>query len=221
MLLAGLAVLLGTGLFVRYRMHEAAERQVQACRDRVCPDDRLPSYDTQRLALFKVNGQFFTVARDYGGFNATLRFYWPGGQPANAPLPAPPGAGLVEVFLRSEPVPDKDSGYRLIQLAQQRGWIARRELIGPGNERLYMRHVVGPDGYWMDTVVYYVARDLTGPDGLPPTATCGIGRDSVGGTLFQWRPGIWAGTRWDAASCNDFPAIYRELQVALQHIQEL
>lgn len=80
--------------------------------------------------------------------------------------------------------------------------------IGPST----MKHVIGPSGYYIDHVTYYVATQLKGMDGLPPIASCSHDHPSNGGgTGFMWQPGIWMGTRMNQKHCADWPEIYQEI----------
>jgi len=57
-------------------------------------------------------------------------------------------------------------------MAEQQGWIAERRTVRPGLEALRMKHVVGPHGYRIDHVTYYIATEMRDWDGLPPVGTC-------------------------------------------------
>jgi hypothetical protein len=195
-----------------------------------------PKYDTNSEVATKLNGQWFVGPKEYGVISGSLGFFWPSKTPANkehaereAPEFVPSGQGRssnfydvgIEIFLRSNDFPAAPIGYQLIELAQKNDWIASRALLRPGLEQIKMKHVMGPRGYFIDHVTYYVALGKTGSDGLPPVATCNHdGPSNAGGTGFMWRPGIWVGTRWNQKHCADLPEIYQEVVRVLSLLKQ-
>ena len=230
----GLAVsllMVACGPSEKQKAQFAEEKRVH-CLERSCEGDVEPAHDTSKEFAFKLKGQWFIGPREYGGYGGSLAFLWPSKTPARkanaskeAPEFVPSSAGVtsnfyevgIEIFLRSNNIPPEPHGYALIALAQAKGWIASRNQMRPGLDVIQMRHVVGPDGYFIDHVTYYVATQLKGLDGLPPVATCAHARsDGSGGTGFMWQPGIWAGTRMNQKHCADWPEIYIETVRVLQ-----
>lgn len=201
----------------------AEERRIE-CLDKICEGDVAPKVNVDQFAM-KLGGQWFVGPREYGGYGGALAFYWPsktpkGGRPDRAQYPER-GSDFydvaIEIFLRSNNIPPEPWGYRFIELAQANNWIASRKMLRPGLEAVQMKHVIGPQGYSIDHVTYYVATELRGVDGLPPIATCdNLRPDSTGGTGFMWRPGIWVGTRMNQKYCVDWPEIYLETVRVLQ-----
>jgi hypothetical protein len=202
------------------------------CLDKLCEGDVAPKFDSSKEFAFKVNGQWFIGPKSYGGYGASLAFFWPSKTPArganahkDAPEFFPSSAGVtsnfykvgVEIFLRSNNVPGEPFGYKLVEQAQRNGWIASRNELRPGLQVIRMKHVIGPSGHYIDAVAYYIATGLKGADGLPPVATCSFDlSDGGAGTGFMWKPGIWAGARTNPKHCTDWPEIYLEISRVLQ-----
>jgi hypothetical protein len=240
---AGLVLLVCAGLGLWFwrsleaGRERAREQYREHCLDNVCEGDVVPKYDPIKEFAFKLNGQWFIGPREYGGYGGSLAFFWPSKTPRNrihaerdAPEFVPSAAGrssnfydvAIEIFLRSNNIPLEPRGYKLIELAQTSNWIASREQVRPGLEAIRMKHVIGPRGYSIDHVTYYVATQLKGVDGLPPVATCDNSRaDGSGGTGFMWQPGIWAGTRMNQKHCADWPEIYLEIIRVLQLLRRV
>ncbi|MGE0098239.1 MAG: hypothetical protein AB7S86_07800 [Hydrogenophaga sp.] len=203
---------------------ELAEKRRIECLDTFCEGDVEPLRDKVREVALKINGQWYVGPTEYFARRSGAVFYWPGRQPAYSPGDFPPGVKgrdfydvAIEVFLRSNNIPPEPRGYKLIELAEANGWIADRRQIKPGLEAIRMKHVQGPDGYYIDHLTYYVATDLKGSDGLPPVAGCNHDQKSYGGgTGFMWQPGIWAGVRMNQRHCVDWPEIYSEVTRVLQ-----
>jgi hypothetical protein len=227
--------LYGCGPSERRKAELAEQRRVE-CLDKICEGDVVPAVDRLKLQTFKVNGRWFTVPKEYGGYDGTIGFFWPSKVPANkesaekdAPefIPSGPNRNSnaynveIEIFLRSNNIPPEPRGYKLIELAQQKGWIAERKTLRPGLDAIRMKHVLGPSGHVIDHVTYYVATEQKGFDGLPPVATCNHDNpQNGGGTGFLWKPGIWIGTRWNQKHCADWPEIYQELVHVLSLVKE-
>ncbi len=207
-----------------------AEKQRVECLDKICPGDTEPTRDYKSEVVFKVNGQWFVMPKEYGSPNfGALGFTWPSRTPLAADRTPPEkktsGDGYdysIEIFLRSNSIPSAPHGYALIQLAEKKGWVAARKTLRSGLDQIQMKHVIGPQEQYIDHVTYYVATELTGLDGLPPVATCN--HDNVnnsGGTGFIWRPGIWVGTRMNQKHCADWPEVYQETMRVLSLLLEV
>jgi hypothetical protein len=223
-LLAGLvaAVLLSScGPSGRETSLSAAE----ACLDAWCQGDVAPPFDPATQEVLKLNGKWFVGPKKYftRGHNGAI-FYWPSKTPmaGSAPgVPIPEGAQpfseiAIEILLRSYSIPPEPRGHRLIGLAQKNGWIKSRLVLRKGLERIEMKHVKGPAGYFIDHITYYVATDLVGPDGLPPVGGCNHSLpDGGGGGGFMWQEGVWAGIRMNQKHCADWPEIYQEVSRVL------
>ena len=226
--LAASLLLVACGPSEKQKAQFAEEKRVH-CLDHWCEGDVEPKHDTLKELALKLNGQWFIGPREYfsTGINGAS-FEWWDHKPSSASMKrseeaqalAVAGKGYdfsIEIFLRSNNFPPEPHGYALIALAQANGWIASRNQVRPGLDVIQMRHVVGPDGYFIDHVTYYVATQLKGLDGMPPVATCAHARsDGSGGTGFMWQPGIWAGTRMNQKHCADWPEIYLETVRVLQ-----
>lgn len=208
------------------------ERQRTHCLDRICPGDKEPQRDVANDALLKLNGRWFIGPRRYfsSGMNGAA-FYWRDHKPASRGEPLPREHGLasaysdeetISIFLRSYNFPVAPHGYALIQLAAEKNWIAERRSLRPGLDQIRLKHVIGPDGHYLDNLTYYVATDVTGLDGLPPVAACNHddARNS-GGTGFIWRVGIWADIRMNQKQCADWPEIHEETMWVLSLLREI
>jgi hypothetical protein len=200
---------------------ELAEKRRIECLDTFCEGDVEPLRDKVREVALKINGQWYVGPSYYfsTGMNGAA-FYWPS-KKNREDVPqherAAPHEHTIEILLRSNNIPPEPRGYKLIELAEANGWIADRKQIKPGLEAIRMKHVQGPDGYYIDHLTYYVATDLKGSDGLPPVAGCNHDLQSNGGgTGFMWQPGIWAGVRMNQKHCADWPEIYSEVTRVLQ-----
>lgn len=204
------------------------------CLDKVCEGDVLPKYDTMRYTLFKRGGQLFLAPQEYGGTSGVLQFFWPSKTPANkyggekdAPefTPSKPGQNSnfydvgIEIHLRSTSFPSEPRGYRLIEMAQAKDWIANRTTVRKGLDQVRMKPVPGPDGRRIDYVTYYIATEIKGLDGLPPVGVCSHDDSrNGGGGGFMWRDGVFAGISMNQKHCNDWPEIYTEVVRVLQLI---
>lgn len=204
-----------------------------ACQDKRCDGDVVPAHDALKEVALKAGGRWFVGPREYfgAGINGGSFEWWDhralaasAPRPSAAQVLAKAGRGYdfsVELFLRSNAIPPEPRGYRLIQWADQRYAIASRQKLRPGLEMVRLKHVLGPHGYSIDHVTYYVATELRGPDGLPPVAACNHDHPTnSGGTGFIWRPGIWVGARWNQAHCNDWPELYVEIERVLAMLRE-
>jgi hypothetical protein len=206
-----------------------AEKKRVECLDKLCDGDVPPKYDPLQDTTLKLNGKWFIGPREY--FSNELNgasFEWWEHKPLSSSARRPPeaqalalaGRGYdfsIEVFLRSDNFPLAPHGYRLIEYAETNGLIAERKTLRAGLDAIRMRHVIGPRGFYIDHVTYYVASNLVGTDGLPPVATCdNLRTDGGGGTGFLWAPGVWAGTRMNQKHCVDWPEIYLETVRILQ-----
>lgn len=201
-----------------------AEEQRQHCRDHLCEGDVLPQYDHKKDALLKLGGVWLIGPEEYfsSGTNGAS-FFWPsktpGGRGGDFPERPTVIAGkkqevVIEIFIRSYAYPTPPYSYQLVQMAEANKWIASRELIRPGLERIRYKHVHGPDGYYLDMggSADYIATELKGSDGFPPVARCSHYLDSGGGgTGFLWRYGLWVGVRMNQRHCIDWPEIYPEV----------
>lgn len=207
------------------------------CLDKICEGDVLPKYDTMRYAIFKRGGQLFLAPREYGGASGSLAFLWPSktparkeGAPNDAPEFIPSRAGQnsnfydvgIEIHLRSTSFPTEPHGYRLIEVAQAKDWIADRVTLREGLDRVRMKSAPGPEGRRIDYVTYYVATSLKGPDGLPPVGVCNHDDPrNGGGGGFMWRDGVFAGISMNQKHCEDWPEIYTEVVRVLQLIKKV
>jgi hypothetical protein len=199
------------------------------CRYKICEGDKLPSHDSAKEALLKLDDRWFIGPKSY--YSAAMNgavFYWPSRRPVRAEDPGNPGSwsppqgeDTIEVFLRSRAIPAGPLGYALVELAEKNHWVAQRRTLRPGLDQVQMKHERGPNGHYLDNVTYYVATDLKGPDGLPPVATCNHddARNS-GGTGFLWRDGVWAGSRMNQRLCADWPEIHQETMRVLSLLKE-
>lgn len=229
-LVLGLAAAMLTGCEPSERqVARQAERRI-ACLDKVCEGDVSPKHDFATETTLKLNGTWFIGPKAYfsAGINGAA-FYWPSrtpvtGRPDGRPFPEMRQRFYdvaIEILLRSSVIPPHPRGYRLIALAEQNDWIARRRTLRAGLEQIEMKHVVGPRGYTIDHVTYYVATELKGPDGLPPVAACNHKlADGGGGSGFMWIDGIWAGIRMNQRHCADWPEIYQEATRVLQLLRK-
>lgn len=216
---------------------QQGKRQVQQaqvnCADRPCPGDVAPRIDAGRDVALKLNGRWFVGPRaHFSSANNAAYFEWWSHRPVPAGAARPPemqalataGKGnefSIDIHLRSQNVPPDPRGYRLIELAQDKQWIASHKEVRPGLDVIQMKHVVGPTGKYMDHVTYYVATTLRGGDGLPPVAVCNHDHpENGGGGGFMWRPGIWAGIRMNQRHCADWPEVYAEVVRVLQLLKE-
>lgn len=222
--LALLGLLAGCGPSAQEKAEFVEKKRIE-CLDRHCRGDEVPSHDPKDVA-FKINGRWYIGPRVYFGHHNSAVIYWPSKWPAGYeegrafPHKGQPFYEVaIELLFRSSHIPPEPRGYELIELAEKQGWIAKRESIRPGLDALTMKHVIGPRGYYIDHVTYYVATQLTGPDGLPPVAGCShdIASNSAG-SGFIWRPGFWVGVRMHKKHCADWPEIYTEIDRVLQQL---
>jgi hypothetical protein len=201
-----------------------AEHKRLDCLDKFCEGDIRPSHDNSHEETLKFNGRWFVGPDEYfsSGVNGATFWWWQKksySRRMELPSDAKPflkvGSGYdatIEIFLRSTNIPPAPLGYDLIQLANERGWIAQREEVRPGLERITMKHVVGPSGYYLDDVTYYIATREIGLDGLPPVAACSHDDPrNRGGTGVMWQDGIWVGAAWNQQHCADWPEIHQEI----------
>lgn len=144
--------------------------------------------------------------------------------PAEVEKLARDGSGYdlsIVIFLGSTNFPPEPYGYKLIEVAEANGWIASRKMLRPELEAITMKHVIGPNGYYIDFATYYVATMLKGTDGLPPVAGCNHADPrNGGGTGFMWRSDIWAGVRMNQKHCADWPEIFQEVTRVLQLLKK-
>ena len=236
-LLAGLCsmVLTACDPFEKQRAEQAEKTRIE-CLDKICTGDKPPPRPPGRV-VFKLNGQWFTGPNEYGSPSlGAIAFYWPSKAASGDPDAVEKASEVVfnsngsvgnfydvaiEIFLRTNTIPPEPRGYQLIELAEAKDWIASRTTLRPGLDAITMRHVIGPRGYYIDHVTYYVATQLKGVDGLPPVATCAHAYpDDSGGTGFMWQPGIWAGTRMNQKHCADWPEIFQETTRVLQLLKK-
>ena len=203
------------------------------CMDEFCEGDVRPSVDPTKEEVLKIGGRWFVGPKEYfsRGINGAGFEWWdhhalPQRQPRPPEAQALVLAGRaqelsVPIFLGSDHIPPKPRGYKLIEMAEQQGWIAERTAVRPGLDEVRMKHVLGPQGRAIDHVTYLVATDLRGPDGSPPVATCRREHpDDIGGTAFFWKPGVWAGARSNQKHCIDFPELYQEITKILSLLRE-
>lgn len=225
---AGLALLgavAGCGPSAQEKAEFAEKKRIE-CLDKRCSGDVVPPHDYMKDEAFKVNGQWYIGPRVYFGHYNRAVIYWPSKWPAGYeegrafPHKGQPFYEVaIELLFRSSHIPPEPRGYKLIELAEKQGWIAKRESIRPGLDALTMKHVIGPRGYYIDHVTYYVATQLKGPDGLPPVATCSHkSATDGGGSGFMWEPGFWVGVRMNQKHCADWPEIYTEIDRVLQQL---
>lgn len=209
-------------------MDDDATRQMQ-CRDAFCEGDLLPRYDPNVQVPFKVGGQIFLAPKQYGGAGGVMAFFWPSRTPANqpgaekfAPEFVPSARGTVsnfpgvaiEIFLRSNYIPEPPRGYERIRQAEREKRVIRHVVLRPGLD------VVEVEDSPLGRATYYVATELRNPEGQPPVARCDpVGHGSRGGSGFMWRPGIWVGVRMNPRHCTDWPEIYQEVLRVLSLVQ--
>lgn len=213
------------------RLHYA-ERQRTHCLMFLCDGDVVPIHNNMTEEALKLNGQWFIGPKEYfsTGINGASFEWWDHKPRSSSMKRAPEAQALavagksdfgITINLRGDHIPPEPHGYALIELAQKNGWIASRTQLRPGLDAIQMKHVIGPNGYSIDHVTYYVATQLKGLDGLPPVATCAHSRpDYGGGTGFMWRPDIWAGTSMNQKHCVDWPEIYIETIRILQLLKK-
>jgi hypothetical protein len=210
---------------------ELTEKRRLNCLDHFCDGDVSPPRQPGEEAL-KLNGQWYIGPKEYfsNGMNGAA-FWWWDHKPLSRHMEFPPelkalqSAGKdefgIDIFLRSTHIPSQPNGYKLIALAQANDWIASRTTLRPGLDVVKMKHVIGPNGYHIDHVTYYVATQLKSTDGFAPVATCQ--HDSqygMGGTGFLWQQDVWAGTRMNQQHCADFPEIFQEISRVLTLIKK-
>lgn len=206
------------------RAQWAEEKRIE-CLDKFCEGDIEPRHDSATEVALKFNGQWYVGPKYYfsTGMNGAA-FYWPS-KKNREDVPqderAVPYAHTIEIFLRSNNIPSESRGYKLIELAESKGWIADRRNLRRGLDAIKMKHVIGPRGQYIDHVTHYVATQLKGTDGLPPVAICShVNPSDSGGTGFMWQPGIWAGTRMNQKHCADWPEIFQEITRVLQLLKK-
>jgi hypothetical protein len=214
-----------------------AEKRRVDCLDKLCPGDTEPHRDWINEVAFKLNGQWYIGPRKYGNPNlGPMVFFWPSRAPggdsdavAKAPEIVRNKVGNIdnfsevgiEIFLRSSNIPPEPRGYKLIELAQANEWIESRRTLRRGLDEIKMKHVVGPQGQYIDHLTYYVATDLKGFDGLPPVAGCNHDDSrNGGGAGFMWAPAITAGARMNQRHCADWPEIYSEIARVLHMLRK-
>ncbi|SMF96020.1 hypothetical protein SAMN02949497_3399 [Methylomagnum ishizawai] len=232
-----LLVCTGLGFWLWRGMQEgqvkSREAHWQYCQDHFCEGDILPKYNPIKQVALKLNGRWLIGPKEYfSGSSNGASFEWWEHKPliSNARRPdemqalVKAGKGYdfsIEIFFRSSNIPPEPRGYKLVELAQANDWIASRTQVRPGLEAIQMKHVIGPHGYSIDHVTYYVATYLNGIDGLPPVATCDNSRaEGTGGTGFMWQLGIWVGVRMNQKHCADWPEIYLEIIRVLQLLKK-
>jgi len=211
---------------------ESEKKRIE-CANRICDGDVLPPFEKDETVL-KLNHQWFIGPRKYFSAMAnTASFEWWGHRPLDPAMPRPrdaqaaaiDGKGYdfaVSVFLVTHSLPAPVHDYRLIEMAQENGWILSREVKRPGLEVVHMSHVKGPDGQFIDQGAYFIATDLEGPDGTPPVAVCY--QDWPEGNAkaaLSWQPGIWGALRMSQKNCEDWPEIYLEIARVLKLLKKV
>ena len=203
------------------------------CLDKICYGDVAPKVDNMKEETLKFNGQWYVGPKEYfsRGINGAYFFWWEG-KPRSSAMPVPKdmqtllndGKGYnfsIEMFFRSNNLPSEPLGYNLIKIAEENGWVVERKTLRLGLDAIKMKHVIGPSGYYIDHVTYYIATKLVGVDGLPPVATCAhVLPNDTGGTGFMWQPGVWVGTRMNQRHCADWPEIFQETTRVLQLLKK-
>jgi hypothetical protein len=215
------------------RKIQIAEDKRLHCLDHLCDGDIQPKHDILKEVAIKLNGQWFVGPKEYFSTGSNgAHFEWWEHKPLSSSMTRPPemqrlsieGKGYdfsIEVFLRSNHIPPEPHGYKLIELAEAKGWIQSRVTLRPGLDAIKMKHVIGPDGYYIDHLTYYVATNLKGVDGLPPVGGCSHDDPrNQGGTGFMWQSGIWAGARMNQKHCADWPEIFQEISRVLQLLKK-
>jgi hypothetical protein len=209
-----------------------AEHRRLECLDRFCEGDVQPVYDHRSEVRLKFNGRWFVGPSEYfsTGINGAAFLWWKG-KPYSKRMDLPNDLKAIlkdssndvtiEISTLAKNTPRAPWGYELIQMANDHDWIAKREEVRSGLDRITMKHVVGPSGYHLDHVIYYVATGEKGLDGLPPVATCIHDKPrNSGATGFIWRDGIWIGAHWNQQNCADWPEIYREIVRVISFLKE-
>ncbi len=211
---------------------EQAEKTRIECLDKICPGDVEPKRDHMKDAVLKLNGQWYVGPKEYFSSQGRADFEWWEHKPISRAMKRPPemqaladdGKGhdfSIEMLFRSNNLPSEPLGYNLIKIAEENGWVAERKTLRLGLDAIKMKHVIGPNGYYIDHVTYYVATKLVGMDGLPPVATCAhVLLNDIGGTGFMWQPGVWVGTRMNQRHCADWPEIFQEITRVLQLLKK-
>jgi hypothetical protein len=196
------------------------------CLDKICTGDVAPPRNELTDDLIKLNGQWYVGPKEYFSSVRSGGFYWPSKHPmfkgGNYPERGQGVAdAVIEIFLRSNNIPSEPLGYKLIKIAEENGWVAERKTLRLGLDAIKMKHVIGPNGYYIDHVTYYIATKLVGVDGLPPVATCAhVLPNDTGGTGFMWQPRVWVGTRMNQRHCADWPEIFQETTRVLQLLKK-
>jgi hypothetical protein len=209
------------------RKIQIAEDKRLHCLDHLCDGDVQPKRDLMKEEALKLNGQWFVGPKGYfsAGSNSGM-FIWPSRTPGyrggDFPEKGQPTYDVaIEIFLGSTNIPLQPRGYKLIELAEAKRWVQSRVTLRPGLDAIKMKHVIGPDGYYIDHLTYYVATNLKGVDGLPPVGGCNHDDPRNGGGIgFMWQPGIFAGARMNQKHCTDTPEIFQEITRVLQLLKK-
>lgn len=204
--------------------------KIQAdCLDKVCPGEIEPEVGSGE-AVLKINNEYFAAPREYVKGASGLAFYWPSKTPVAGPRDGgafPEYGGkydevAISIFLRSNNIPPEPHGFSLVKMAEAKGWVESRKTLRPGLDSVKMRHVIGPGGYYLDRLTYYVATNINGFDGLPPVAGCNHDDPrNGGGGGFMWQSSIWVGISMNQRHCFDWPEIYQEAARVLNSLRKV
>ncbi len=216
---AVVTLLSGCDPFEKQRAEQAEKTRIE-CLDKICPGDVVPTRDHMKEVVFKKNGKWFLMPKQFGDPNfGAIAFYWPSktpktGRPDGKDYPERGKAfdqTAIEIFIRSI-----NEGYettrQTLEKAEVSGKVTNRVMVKPGLERVNIQS---------DHRAFYVATKLTGLDGKPPVMACAHDYPSHdGGTSFVWKPGISVGAGGNQKHCTDWPEIYPEIINVLNQIKE-
>jgi hypothetical protein len=210
--------------------HEVNQKNGLECLDKPCDGEVLPTFNPSKEAALKINGQWFVGPKKYyaNGIPVASFEWWDHKvldrnrpRPAEAQSLALQGKGYdfsVEIFFVPSNGFTQISDRNLVDLAEKNGWIESRRNIKRGLEAIKMKHVIGPDGYYIDHVEYYVATEIVGVDGRPPVTRC---TEGAAGTGFDWKYGISIGSRMSSKLCEDAPEIYSEIIKIVEQLKKV
>ena len=240
--LAGVFALNYVAMQAKRKKHGEEEHR-KYCLDYVCPEDVIPEpyLGSKEYTVFKRAGRLYTAPRKYPSYGGAFRIEWrneksdyfdPEERRTKPATEQNWRLGYFEFFLITELEPPPKYGpvgYRRVEDAQQQGWITARELLRSGLERVQISHyyaeegkILREDGTWPNSWTY-IATNLKGFDGLPPTLGCTFDEtgSKTGGTTFLWKPDILINVRMSNHYCADWPEIFTKIMQILSEIKEI
>jgi hypothetical protein len=214
----------------KQRAAGAEEQRVQ-CLDKLCYGDVVPTFDSSKDAILKVNGQWYVGPKEYFTSFGPRGFNWWQHKALSTGSPRPPelealianGKGYdvsVEIFLTGRqrwPTPNVDKPWegatwaREFNRIQAEGLRMQRKTITPQLDVVSFFHA---DGKAYDTTYYVATQQKSIRGGEPPVASCRTDIRNPNARCSSnefWQPDVFADFRFRAKHAPDWPAIHQEI----------